>query len=702
MIDILIVTYKPVLSLMRTQLDSLSNQGLESMGLNLYVWENSDDPRFLKHIKDLLKDYDSVFLSKRILSGPDNIGFGPGNNRLLSSSSAPWVLISNQEIVLEPNALKTLIHFASEDDEGCAWEMRQIPYEHPKVYDPVTLETPWVSGAACLYRRQAIEQVNGFEEKIFMYGEDVDLSWRLRAKGWRLRYIAKAAVIHHTYSKPKEVKPLQAIEGNLTNLCLRARFGSWGDILKGLAMLSGELFRPEIFPGRRKSLALNFVKYFKRFPYYRWKTGVRVNGFKPTFLLWDFSERRDGAFHEFKPSNEKKEYPLVSILVRTCHRPQWLREALLSIKYQTYPNIEVVIVEDGPPTAQKMIETEFQQDMNIKYFATKEPVGRSRAGNIALEMAGGEWFNFLDDDDVFFSDHVEVLLQSAIREKIKGVYALAWETETRVVSELPLKYIETDHYIRHNQQFCRITLWHHNYMPIQSVLFHRSLYERWGGLEEDMDQLEDWNLWTRYSLEDRFALVEKCTSKYRVPSNFAVQLHRQNRLDLAYEAAVEKQKEMTFASHPQAVLESIEDYIGSQIVFMVTIDKCRKIMAAVPYSRGLFRLMDALFKRSRFWHTPFRAELTAPTNEGEPASKLKAREFFLPLQQDRPFTYTPRIVINSIEAYLRNEVVAMLTVRQLRQWSNRFIVFRLLFRRLVPFVKRVLKIFGKYFEPHSG
>ena len=78
------------------------------------------------------------------------------------------------------------------------------------------------------------------------------------------------------------------------------------------------------------------------------------------------------------------------------------------------------------------------------------------------------------------------------------------------------------HVTRHRQPFDRLTLWHHNFLPIQAVLFHRSLYERHGGFAEDMDQLEDWNLWTRYTLEDDFVLVEKTTSKYRVPADTRV------------------------------------------------------------------------------------------------------------------------------------------------------------------------------------
>ena len=69
------------------------------------------------------------------------------------------------------------------------------------------------------------------------------------------------------------------------------------------------------------------------------------------------------------------------------------------------------------------------------------------------------------------------------------------------------------------------------------MLFHRSLYERHGGFAEDMDQLEDWNLWTRYTLEDDFVLVEKTTSKYRVPAGARDAAGRQELLDRAYRDA---------------------------------------------------------------------------------------------------------------------------------------------------------------------
>jgi N-acetylglucosaminyl-diphospho-decaprenol L-rhamnosyltransferase len=55
----------------------------------------------------------------------------------------------------------------------------------------------WVSGAAMLVRRSAFQQVGGFDERLFLYMEDVDLCRRLRERGWTIRY-APEAVVDHT------------------------------------------------------------------------------------------------------------------------------------------------------------------------------------------------------------------------------------------------------------------------------------------------------------------------------------------------------------------------------------------------------------------------------------------------------------------------------------------------------------------------
>jgi len=59
-----------------------------------------------------------------------------------------------------------------------------------------SLNVDWVSGACFLVRREAFEQVGGFDESYFMYLEDVDLCWRLGRAGWRAAYAPAASVVH--------------------------------------------------------------------------------------------------------------------------------------------------------------------------------------------------------------------------------------------------------------------------------------------------------------------------------------------------------------------------------------------------------------------------------------------------------------------------------------------------------------------------
>jgi GT2 family glycosyltransferase len=584
-VDVSIVTYRPDLPLLGRLLASLAEPTRAPLTRNLFIQDNGEDPGTTEAIAALARaDRANAFARVEVRRSETNLGYGRAHNASLAQGAAPFALVLNQDCVLEPGALEALVDAAEGSAaEVAAWELRQIPYEHPKAYDPATLETCWVSGAAFLVRRAAFEAVGGFDRKIFMYGEDVDLSWRLRAAGWRLLYQPKLAVVHETYREAAEVKPLQVFGGVLTNLCLRARYGGLLRTAQGLAMLAAEVSAPRSFPGRRRGLVRSGLQFLLRWPYFLATRARPTRSFQPKFVGWSYETRRDGAFHRFasRRDDAQRAAPRVSILIRTVDRPESLREALASCANQTWPNLEVVVIEDGPGRAQAVVD-EFRGRLDIRYRAMGHRVGRARAGNAALDEASGEWLNFLDDDDVLFADHVEVLVDTAQRHGTAGAYALAWETYTAQDERHPGRYEELMHVTRHRQRFDRITLWHHNYLPIQAVLFHRRLYERHGGFAEDMDQLEDWNLWTRYTLEDDFAFLEKTTSKYRVPAEAFAAAERQALLDRAYADALERQRTMRVTFSPREISEMADAYARSQTVVMVTRGDLRRLVRARP------------------------------------------------------------------------------------------------------------------------
>lgn len=211
--------------------------------------------------------------------------------------------------------------------------------------------------------------------------------------------------------------------------------------------------------------------------------------------------------------------PQVSVLVRTCGRPKVLYECINSICHQTYPNIEICIAEDGAPVSEAFVRKNFPH-VNIKYQALGEKRGRSAAGNLALSMASGEYFNFLDDDDLFYENHIEILMDAALKNPEYSLfYAKADEAAVQVHNTDPFVYETVTLSQPPFRAYTRENLLLNNMFPIQAILFKRDLYDAWGGFNETLDALEDWELWLKYAQSGSFFFADYTTSVYKVPSD---------------------------------------------------------------------------------------------------------------------------------------------------------------------------------------
>lgn len=157
-----------------------------------------------------------------------NLGFGRGHNRLWrGADGATRLLIVNPDAVFAPHLLDRLSRTADARSDFAAVEARQIPLEHPKTFDPETGETPWVTGACMLVDGAAFDAVSGFDDQFFMYAEDVDLSWRLRALGRRLYYCPETFIYHAKRLAGREpvVSPTEQYSGPLSVMLLRVKYG---------------------------------------------------------------------------------------------------------------------------------------------------------------------------------------------------------------------------------------------------------------------------------------------------------------------------------------------------------------------------------------------------------------------------------------------------------------------------------------------
>jgi N-acetylglucosaminyl-diphospho-decaprenol L-rhamnosyltransferase len=173
-----------------------------------------------------------AFPAVTVLHPGQNLGYARAANLGIRATDAPVVAVCNPDLeVGDGTAAAMLSRFAAEPDLAAAGPMirnpdgtiypsaRAVPHLRDAVghglfglvrptnrftrryrqldADPRRRrDVDWVSGAAVWLRRDAIAGVGGWDERYFMYVEDVDLCWRLRRAGWRVGYEPAGSVMH--------------------------------------------------------------------------------------------------------------------------------------------------------------------------------------------------------------------------------------------------------------------------------------------------------------------------------------------------------------------------------------------------------------------------------------------------------------------------------------------------------------------------
>ena len=158
----------------------------------------------------------------RVLANAANLGYAGGNNAGIRATTAPYVLVVNNDTVLDPGLLEPLVAAAEADPRVASCSPKILYVDRPDVINAAGLlihrdgssgsrgmgepdgpawsapaEVFGAHGACVLYRRAALERVGLFDEDYFAYNEEFDLAWRLRLAGFTARYVPDARLLHH-------------------------------------------------------------------------------------------------------------------------------------------------------------------------------------------------------------------------------------------------------------------------------------------------------------------------------------------------------------------------------------------------------------------------------------------------------------------------------------------------------------------------
>lgn len=212
-------------------------------------------------------------------------------------------------------------------------------------------------------------------------------------------------------------------------------------------------------------------------------------------------------------TTKKKNRPLVSVIVRTKDRPILLRDTLSSIVMQSYPNLEIVLVNDGEENLTQIVE-EFGKYTEIQYIKLEEKRGRTAAGNEGIKASRGKYINFLDDDDLFYYNHVQKLADYLETTGQDVAYS---DCEIGRYEWLGDEFVlkgEKEFFrgVEHDLDQLYVT----NYLPNMTVMFAKGLCETVGYPDETLEIYEDWDLFLRLSLNSNGSRVPGVTAEYRI------------------------------------------------------------------------------------------------------------------------------------------------------------------------------------------
>lgn len=268
--------------------------------------------------------------------------------------------------------------------------------------------------------------------------------------------------------------------------------------------------------------------------------------------------------------------PLVSVIIPTHNRLEYLKKALASITSQTYPHIEIIVVNDGSVDGTKDF-LESVEKRRLRVFHNKQPQGACHARNVGIQAAWGELLTFLDDDDEFLPQRLE---------RMVAVYDSKWS------------YIATGYYyVTESGQICKIPpkIITEKVMSFKNVAGNSILVERErvleiGGFDTSLTSSQDYDVFFRlnkmygdalaveeplYLIHADYAIGRITTSMKRGSGHFAFYKKHKNDIGkkarasllfriLAYRDKGVSLKHALFACSRYMEIETLRYYLGKK------------------------------------------------------------------------------------------------------------------------------------------
>lgn len=202
---------------------------------------------------------------------------------------------------------------------------------------------------------------------------------------------------------------------------------------------------------------------------------------------------------------------LVSVVIPSYNRANYIGATIESVLGQTYRNIEIIVIDDGSTDNTEDVVSKYLP--KVKYIKQKNSE-RGASRNHGLRLAKGEFISFLDSDDLWLPNKIETDLEFFSNNSSIGViYTDAVQIDAQSYEIKLLKAERVKGKITER-------LLANNFVLMATHLIRTQLIRNIGGFleERELSGSEDWEMWVRLSTITEFAYLPKVTAKIRTHS----------------------------------------------------------------------------------------------------------------------------------------------------------------------------------------
>ena len=218
--------------------------------------------------------------------------------------------------------------------------------------------------------------------------------------------------------------------------------------------------------------------------------------------------------------NNIDDFPLVSIIMNCYNGQKYLKEAIDSVISQTYSNWQLIFWDNQSTDESKFVVKSYD-DSRICYFYAEYHTSLSKARNLAIQKADGEYIAFLDSDDIWLPNKLEIQMEGLQNQDNVGILYCGFETLLTTNSENAInqaKQYSKFKYKSHNSKSIYHKLLKGNFIIFSTVILRRDAFDTTNGFSENLEQNEDFEILLKISLSSNAICIGRELVRYRIHS----------------------------------------------------------------------------------------------------------------------------------------------------------------------------------------